>query len=141
MDKDVNESIRLECLENIIAIQDAVEVLSGKWRVAIIVALNMKKELCFKELKSELPYISAKVLTQELKFLEKHMLISRVEQSLKPLKVIYSLSAYGLTLNDAIFSLLGWGLGHRQLMLGKEIETDNNAKRLIQIRNNLYHTC
>lgn len=137
MDTHVKDSIRLECLPNILAIQEAVEMLAGKWRIAIIVTLNMRQELCFKDLKAELPYISAKVLAHELRFLEENKLITRVEGASRPIKVLYSLSDYGHTLDESIFSLLGWGLSHRLMMLKKKDESLDVANYVSDLRNNL----
>ncbi|WP_316800190.1 helix-turn-helix domain-containing protein [Pedobacter frigidisoli] len=109
--------IKIDHKESILAIHDALEILSRKWTVSIIFGLAKHNKLCFKELKFHLIDISAKVLSYELKELEQNLLISRTSLASNPPKVEYELTEYGMKLEALIFPLLIWGLDHRERIL------------------------
>lgn len=107
------------CAPNLLAVQDTMDVLSGKWRMPILVVLYIGGKMCFKELKRELPGISAKVLTKELRDLEEHKLISRHVLNDRRITVEYDMTPYGKSLEDVIMMMLYWGLQHRKEITGK----------------------
>ncbi|WP_316825519.1 helix-turn-helix domain-containing protein [Pedobacter miscanthi] len=137
MNNNQHNLVSVECKQNIVAVQDALDILTGKWRVPIIVTLTMRSELLFNELKAELPVISAKVLTEELHYLYKNNLISREVLKTKPIKVKYKLTEYGRTLENVIFTLLDWGLTHRERFVGKRKIDVSNAEYIGDLRSNL----
>lgn len=110
--------VKKEYQTSLIAIQDSLDVIAGKWRMPLIITLAKHQTLCFKELKLHLTGISSKVLSSELKTLEQNSLISRTELNVSPPKVEYRLTEYGMTLGEILYPLLSWGLTHRQKMLG-----------------------
>ncbi|PSK88898.1 HxlR family transcriptional regulator [Taibaiella chishuiensis] len=127
----------IACRQNMIAIQDTLDVISGKWRIPIIVCLTMRPELSFTELKEELVYISAKVLSAELRFMEENNLVSREVKKTTTLTVKYSLTAYGRTLERLLFSLMDWGLTHRVQITGKQALEVSNEDYINALRANL----
>lgn len=130
-------AVVIDCKKNIIAIQDALDVITGKWRVSILACLTMKSELCFSELKSELSSISSKVLSTELNFLEENKLVSRQEVKSPVYKVKYKLTLYGRTLEPLILSLLDWGLNHRTEMTGINVLKTSTDKYVSELKANL----
>jgi DNA-binding HxlR family transcriptional regulator len=94
-------------------VQHARKYLSGKWQIAIL--SNLKKQPArFIELKSNLPGISDKVLTQELRFFEETGIIQREIFACIPAKVEYRLTTQGLTLIPVIETIVKWGYYHLQ---------------------------
>lgn len=132
--------VMVECKQNIIAVQDALEILNGKWRVATIVALTMREMLLFSDLKKELPGISAKVLTHELRIMEENNLVVRTVLPTKPQKVEYRLTSYGRTLEQVVFTLMDWGLAHRYKMTGRQMFPIANQEYIAELRINLPET-
>lgn len=129
----MQEPIKTDHKESILAIQDALEIISRKWTVSIIFALAKHHHLCFKELKFHLINISAKMLSFELRELEQNRLILRRPLATNPPKVEYELTEYGMKLESLIFPLLSWGLDHRKKFFGKkEISTEDYVDRIRQ---------
>jgi DNA-binding HxlR family transcriptional regulator len=94
------------------AINDTMDVLSGKWKIRIIGALSFGKKR-FGELRSEIDGIAAKMLSKELQDLETNQLISRSVLQTKPITVEYQLTEYGQTVTPIISAMAEWGHQHR----------------------------
>jgi predicted transcriptional regulator len=58
------------CSENLSAVEDAIYVIGGKWKLKIIIVLQDKGNIRFNDLQRNIPGISARVLSNELKDLE-----------------------------------------------------------------------
>ncbi|MFF9788181.1 winged helix-turn-helix transcriptional regulator [Streptomyces nigrescens] len=89
----------------------AVDVIGGKWKVLLLWALAERPRR-FGELRRELPKISEKVLTQQLRELEADGIVHRENFPQVPPKVEYSLTGFGLSLNEALAPLGAWGRAH-----------------------------
>lgn len=106
-----NENVELydNCYLNV---AETVNVIGGKWKVLILWHITIKPRR-FNELRRLIPDISQKVLTQQLKELEKDSLISRTVYPESPPRVEYSLTQYGSTLEPIFDVLYDWGENHR----------------------------
>lgn len=60
-----------------------------------------------------MPGLSEKVLTQALREMETDGLVHREVHDVLPMKTVYSLTAFGHELSEAVASLSDWG--HRRL--------------------------
>jgi len=103
------------------AVQDTMDVLKGRWKIHIIAALCYDK-LRFSDIQKEIEGISAKMLSSELKDLEINQLITRTVLSTQPISVEYELTDYGRTLKKIIENLAEWGIEHRKKIIGKVLE-------------------
>lgn len=112
--KEVNQK---ECQEIMLPIRDALEILKGKWKLPIIVCLSFGSKR-FKEISREVPAITDKVLSKELKELEANLLISRTVFDTFPPTVQYEITEHGLSLEKVILSLKDWGVEHRNKIRG-----------------------
>lgn len=101
-----------ECMGALGAVQDALYVLNGKWKIPIIIALGEGHKR-FGELQKAVKGISAKVLSHELKHLEINEFIERRVYDTMPVTVEYELTPYSDTLGHVIESLRKWGEAHR----------------------------
>jgi len=79
------------------SVQATINVLSGKWRVQAVGRLSFGP-LRFAQLRNLLRGVSEKVLTAQLRELEKVGVISRTAVGSSPPRVTYSLSVSGETL-------------------------------------------
>jgi DNA-binding HxlR family transcriptional regulator len=96
-----------------IFVQTALDVLGGKWKLLIL--WNLKDETQrFSELKRLIPNITEKMLTQQLRELEKDEIVHRNVRSKVPLRVDYSFTEYGKSLIPSIEHLCDWGRAHLQ---------------------------
>jgi DNA-binding HxlR family transcriptional regulator len=91
---------------------DAMYVLNGKWKLALILCLVQSPKR-FNELKKEITGISPKVLANELKDLELNYLITRHVYPTTPVSIIYEATEYSLTLKKVLGELSTWGKKHR----------------------------
>jgi DNA-binding HxlR family transcriptional regulator len=88
-------------------VQATIQVLSGKWKVQAVWRLSFGP-LRFAELRNLLQGVSEKVLTAQLRELEKDGVVTRREVRSSPPKVTYSLSRSGETLVPLLESLCDW---------------------------------
>lgn len=86
-----------------------LDIIGGKWKPVIIWHLG-EKTMRFSELKRSLPHITQKMLTQQLRALEKDGLINRLVYAQVPPKVEYSLTNYGKELLPVLSVLCQWGV-------------------------------
>jgi DNA-binding HxlR family transcriptional regulator len=106
-----------ECRSHLQSIQDTLDIVNGKWKIAIIGALSFGKKR-FMELQREVVGIGAKMLSKELQELELNELVTRTVYDTKPVSVIYELTEYGKTLQPIILEMANWGVRHRQKIMG-----------------------
>ncbi|WDF70534.1 helix-turn-helix domain-containing protein [Sphingobacterium oryzagri] len=109
-----DNAFKRDCRKNIRAVHDAMDVLSGKWKVSIIAVLCYSSQQRFSEILSNVEGISNKMLSKELKELESDKLVKRTVLSTQPVTVSYELTPYGKSLKDVIMHLARWGTEHRQ---------------------------
>lgn len=86
-----------------------ISIFERKWKWLIVYILSEEKILRYGELKKCLPSITHKMLSQELKDLEKLQIINRKVYSQIPPKVEYSLTKRGLSLMPIIDLMCEWG--------------------------------
>jgi DNA-binding HxlR family transcriptional regulator len=106
------------CSKSIMAVYDAMDILNGRWKIAIIATLCHNK-MRFSDLLREVNGISGKMLSQELKNMEVNQLLTRTVLNTQPVTVQYELTEYGHTLTPVIEALATWGLDHRKKIIGK----------------------
>lgn len=109
------------CTQSLQAVQDALYVLNGKWKLPIIIALSDGPKR-FRELQRLVTGITAKVLSKELKELEMNEFALRHVYATMPVTVEYELTEYSHSLDTVIESLRNWGIQHRERILGRKIE-------------------
>lgn len=116
--EDCNVVNHDECGKHIMAVRDALDILSGKWKLPIIISL-IYGDKRFKEMERDIEGITAKMLSKELKDLEVNQLVKRTVYDTMPVTVEYSLTDYGRTLKKVIGELHNWGATHRKRIIGK----------------------
>ena len=102
-----------ECAGSLKNVLDALYVLNGKWKLALILSLVQSSKR-FNEIQHELTGISAKVLAKELKDLELNEFITRNVYPTTPVSIIYEATGYSLTLKNVLGELSSWGQQHRE---------------------------
>ncbi len=89
----------------------AVDVVGGKWKPLVLWALSEQPRR-FGALRRELPGVSEKVLTQQLRELERDGIVRRTVYDQVPPGVEYSLTELGVSLERALAPLGDWGERH-----------------------------
>src|SRR4249919_1758718 len=90
----------------------ALEVIGGKWKPLILYQLR-DEPMRFGELRRVVPQATQKMLTQQLRELERDGIINRKVYAVVPPKVIYALTSYGQTLKPLLGLMCDWGTRHR----------------------------
>ncbi|MFD4139622.1 MULTISPECIES: winged helix-turn-helix transcriptional regulator [unclassified Streptomyces] len=88
--------------------------IANKWALLIIESLG-ERTLRFSELRNEIEGVSHKMLTQNLRMLERNGLVERTVHPVVPPRVEYTLTAPGQALRMTIDGLCDWThqyLGH-----------------------------
>lgn len=101
------------CPKTALSIKDALEALEGRWKLLILFALSTGP-LRFKQISKQVPGITDKTLSKELKALESNKLILRTVYDTFPPTVEYTITAHGMSLEKVMEELHYWGLAHRK---------------------------
>ena len=108
------------------ALDITMDVLGGKWKAVVLWYLR-DEALRFSALRRLMPEITEKMLSLQLKQLEKDGLVSRKVFAQVPPRVEYALTKEGRTLRPALEALAAWGRrkGERE---GEMIQTPLKPK-------------
>jgi DNA-binding HxlR family transcriptional regulator len=88
-----------------------LQLIGGKWKPIIMYCLRSETRR-FGEIGARIPTISRKVLTEQLKELEKDNLIIRKHFKEIPPRVEYSLTELGKSMAPVFFEIEKWGSEH-----------------------------
>jgi DNA-binding HxlR family transcriptional regulator len=103
-----------ECTGRLNALEDALFVIGGKWKLKVIIALREGDVKRFNDIQRRVPGISAKMLSSELKDLEINGFVSRKVIDQTPVIVEYALTEYSASLSQVLHELVEWGKMHRK---------------------------
>lgn len=96
----------------VLAINDTLNVISGKWKLPIIGTLLYEKKR-FTEIQKNIGKITPRMLSKELKELELNGVITRKVYDETPVLVEYELTESAKSLNEVLDKMVDWGLKHR----------------------------
>lgn len=89
-----------------------LQVMGGKWKPIIIYQIAIEGVMRFGELKRSIPAVSERMLTRQLRELEKDGLIHREVYHQVPPKVEYSLLPPGVQLIPILLDMRKWGVNY-----------------------------
>ncbi len=89
-------------------IYTALDVLGGKWKIKILGQVYFHKKLRFNDLIKTIPGISNKVLSQQLKELERDGIVLKEESQDESKIFFYMLSKKGNSINPILTALCNW---------------------------------
>lgn len=92
-------------------VETTLRVIGGKWKPLILYLLR-NGSLRYSELQKIIPSITQKMLTQQLRQLEKDSLLSRKVYPVIPPHVDYTLTSRGRSLLPLLKSMAEWGSKH-----------------------------
>lgn len=96
------------------SVEATLSVIGGRWKPVIIFQLLSEDVLRFGELKKRIGNITQRMLTNQLRELEKDRIITRKVYAEVPPKVEYSLTDYGRTLEPIMLAMREWGATHME---------------------------
>ena len=109
-----NEEINMKTCpkEYVLAVGDALNAFTGKWKLFIIGALIPGKQR-FSELEKNIPKINPRMLSKELRDLEANGIVKRKVNDSLPVSVEYELTPSGYAMRLMFDSMIDWGIQHR----------------------------
>jgi DNA-binding HxlR family transcriptional regulator len=93
----------------------AISLLGGKWKLPVLYNLR-EQTMRFNELKKALPGVTQKMLTQQLREMEKDGLVARKVYAEVPPKVEYSITPITRKLEPVLALMCEWGVEYREVM-------------------------
>jgi DNA-binding HxlR family transcriptional regulator len=92
--------------------ESTAKLIGGRWKIVILWYLfqGVKR---FSELQRTLTGVSQKVLTQQLRDMERDGIVTRTVYAQIPPKVEYSVTPLGLSLKPVVEAMHQWGLAHK----------------------------
>lgn len=89
-------------------IEATLVLIGGKYKTLILWSLS-EKTLRYSELRKAVPCATPKMLTQQLRDLEKNGLVNREIFPVIPPKVEYSLTDFGRSIKPVLGAMYSWG--------------------------------
>jgi len=93
-------------------IELTLDIIGGKWKPLILYHLTQYNILRYGEIKKLIPNINERMLTRQLRELEKDQLIHREVYREVPPRVEYSLTEMGDSLKPILLQLGKWGVNY-----------------------------
>lgn len=107
-------------------VDDALDIIVGKWKPVILLNLLKNGTMRFSELKRSIPNITQKMLTKHLRELESEDIVERKVYPQVPPKVEYSITEYGKSLEKILVEMHEWGAQHRNHKIKRLNEESQN---------------
>ncbi|TRZ41296.1 winged helix-turn-helix transcriptional regulator [Robertkochia solimangrovi] len=109
--------------EYVLALKDTLNVITGKWKLAIVTTLLFEKKR-FSDIQRMIVGITPRMLSKELKELEMNGVVVRKVYDSTPVLVEYELTDSGKKLKHIIDTLVQWGLEHREQAIAAFAEAE-----------------
>lgn len=98
-------------------ILSVIKLIGGKWKLPVLYHLR-DNTLRFSEIKKLLPRVTQKMLTQQLRELEKDGLVTRFVYAEVPPRVEYSITAIAKKLGPVLAAMCTWSSEYRNVQQG-----------------------
>ena len=100
-----------DIVNRIAYVQTTLQAISGKWKVPILMSMYAGKSR-FRDIQRNIPQITTRVHSKELKDLEAAKLILRIVHDWHPVSIEYKLTSYSFTLTPVVDEMIKWGKQH-----------------------------
>jgi DNA-binding HxlR family transcriptional regulator len=117
------------CTDNSCEIRDTFLIIGGKWKSMILYSLVSEGMVRFNQLKRAVSGISQKMLTQQLRELERDGLIRRRVFPENPPHVEYSMTELGLSLGPIYQAVHQWERENQAAIFKSRIAYDFSVKK------------
>jgi len=126
IEKVLKTSTKNSCAGNSCEIRDAFLMIGGKWKSMILYVLSSEGVVRFNQLKKKVSVVSQKMLTQQLRELERDGLINRQIFLEVPPRVEYSMTELGLSLGPIYEAVHKWEQKNYKAVSKCRIQYDAN---------------
>lgn len=114
-----NQTIK-ECTVITCPVEITLSIIGGKWKGVLIFHLLSGKKR-FSELKRLMTNITHRMLTLQLRELEKNGIVKRTVYAEVPPRVEYELTEFGMSIEPIISSIYSWGEKYQSNMINPPI--------------------
>lgn len=104
-----------DCQADMKYIEDTLYVISGKWKMLIIISLSNGNKR-YREIAKSIPKITFRMLSKELKEMELNKLVLRSVHNETPVLVTYEITEYCKTLRPMMVEMINWAKHHRTVI-------------------------
>lgn len=121
-EKPFNMSLDMiqECPNSfMLAVNDTINVLTGKWKMPIMASLIFGKKR-FKDLEKDIPKITPRMLSKELRDLEMNGMVKRTVHDTIPVSIEYEFTESGKSFKKVLDAMVEWGMEHRNNVLNNQ---------------------
>lgn len=94
------------------SVEATLAVIGGRWKPVIIFLLLQNDVMRFGELRNTIDGVTQRMLTNQLRELERDKVVYREVYAEVPPKVEYSLTDYGRSLEPIMIAMRDWGAEH-----------------------------
>lgn len=105
-----------------------LSIIGGKWKMLVLWHLGKEGTKRFGELKALMPGITQRMLVNQLRELEDHLIVHRKVYPVVPPKVEYSLTEQGRSLMPILEAMYDWGKGYIENVSEKETENKSSIQ-------------
>jgi DNA-binding HxlR family transcriptional regulator len=95
-------------------VQLTIDIVGGKWKPLILWLLRTGRPRRFNDLQRSMPDVAHKVLTQQLRQLERDGVVARNVVGGPHLQVEYGLTAFGASLGPVLNEMAAWAKRHHR---------------------------
>ena len=96
-------------IQFVLAVNDTLNVINGKWKLPILGSLLLQKRK-FTEIQRNIPKITPRMLSKELKDLEMNGMVKRTVYDSIPVSVEYELTNSGKSIGEVLDKMVEWWL-------------------------------
>jgi DNA-binding HxlR family transcriptional regulator len=129
IEKMQKTSLDMRCAENSCEIRDTFLIIGGKWKSMILYVLVSEGVVRFNQLKKIVSGISQKMLTQQLRELERDGLVTRKVFPENPPHVEYSMTKLGLSLSTIYQAVHKWEQENKVAIKKSRVDYDFFLKK------------
>lgn len=112
----ITKTLEIHDISDELALQDTIYAIGGKWRLSIIKAI-CNGSVRFSDIEKNVPGITKRMLSKELKELEINHFITRTVYPDIPLKAEYKFTEYTKELIPLVNEMVRWGREHRNVII------------------------
>jgi DNA-binding HxlR family transcriptional regulator len=106
-----------------LAINDTMNVISGKWKLSILGTLMCGSKR-FTDIQKNIATITPRMLSKELKELELNGMVERCVYDTKPVSVEYTLTKSAQSFHKVLDQMIAWGLQHRKIQIKMDVKSE-----------------
>jgi DNA-binding HxlR family transcriptional regulator len=121
--------VKIVCDIDSCGVRDALQIIGGKWKNRILYVIVLNEPIRFNELRRSLPEISQKMLTQQLRELERDGIVLRKSYPKVPMRVEYSMTSIGESIGELYKAINLWQQNNIKYIKNSRLAYDRKKEK------------